>query len=190
MSLAGAVMAGGRASRFGADKTRLLLGGQSLAAHLLSQMALAGLGPLALSAAEPPQDLPLGVRLVADKVAGQGPLGGLASLLDALGQPVLVAAGDMPGLEAVAFMAMRKAWTPGRGGLVALGPDGLHPLFAIYEPSCLPAMRAALDQGRGAVHQVVQSLDLPQWLVPENAWLANVNTPKDWEAWSLKRPPL
>ena len=185
--LAGGVLAGGRALRFGADKTRLLVEGSSLSSRLLAAQARAGLSPLFLCADAAPSDLPRGVRLLPDERPGLGPLGALATVLARAGGPILVAAGDMPGLGPAAFKALIDAWSPGRGGLVAVAPDGLHPLLAIYEPSLLPSLRTRLERGQRALQAWVLEEALPRWPVPDPAWVANIHTPDEWRAWQDRR---
>jgi molybdopterin-guanine dinucleotide biosynthesis protein A len=182
--LAGAVLAGGRATRFGSDKTRLPVAGRSLASHLLGLQARAGLSPLFLCAGQGPADLPEGVRLLPDEVEGQGPLGALATLLKAAPGPVLVLGGDMPGVQIRALEALTAAWTPGSRGLVAEGPDGLHPLLAIYDPSLLGGLERRLGQGQRSVQGWIQSEALARWALPDPAWATNINTKEDWERWS------
>jgi molybdopterin-guanine dinucleotide biosynthesis protein A len=180
--LAAALIAGGASSRFGSPKSDLEWKGSSLAAHLLGQMGKAGLKDLMYNASQAPRDLPAGVRLLPDVQAGQGPLGGLATLLQASACPVLVAACDMPGLDAEAFASLAAGWAPGMRGLVAKGEDGWHPLLGIYDPCLLPEIEERLKRGRRAMHSLVEDLGLGAW-TPEPRWVVNVNTPEEWERW-------
>ena len=185
--LCGAVLAGGRASRFGEDKTRLPVQGRSLASHLLTLQAAAGLSPLFLCAASAPNDLPAGVRLLPDEVGGLGPLGGLATLLKAAPKPVLVLAGDMPGIDAAALAALIQAWQPGSRGLVAEGPDGLHPLLAIYSPGLVTGLLQRLEQGQRSVQDWVRAEALDTWRLPSLDWAYNINTKADWLHWQRRQ---
>ena len=92
----------------------------------------------------------------------------------------------MPGLRAEAFRHLAKAWVPGKGGLVSEGEGGLHPLLAIYEPSLLPAMRLALNQGQRALHRLVEEQGLPHFALPQSDWVVNVNTLDEWERWKAE----
>ncbi|HTB21825.1 MAG TPA: molybdenum cofactor guanylyltransferase [bacterium] len=182
LTLAGALIAGGASRRFGRSKAKLPWGGLSLGSFLLGQMRAAGLEPLIYNATEALDDLPAGVRVVPDRTAGQGPLGGLASVLCASTVPVLVAACDMPGLDVDAFRALLSQWKPGKRGLVARGADGWHPLFGIYDPGLLPEIEQRLSQGRKAMHVLVEELGLEAW-TPEPRCLVNINTVEEWENW-------
>ena len=185
--LAGALIAGGASSRFGQDKASLPWAGGTLGGHLLSEMQKAGLEPLLLNAAAPLPGMPAAVRLVPDAEAGQGPLAGLAAVLRALERPVLVAACDMPGLDAQAFAALARAWDPQCLGLVAAAPDGWQPLFAIYSPKLLPEIERRLSLGQRALHRLIEDQKLSAWTQAEPAWLANVNTLEDWKAWKFQQ---
>lgn len=187
-ALAAALIAGGASKRFGASKAALDLGDGrgSLAGRILGAMRDAGLDPLFYNAPEPLPDLPSGVRVVPDRRPGRGPLEGLATVLQAVHAPVLVAACDMPGLDRAAFEALCGAWKPELRGLVARGDDGWHPLLGIYDSSLLPEIEQRLDAGRRAMHLLADELDLTAWPAPAR-WLVNVNTPGDWEVWSRGR---
>jgi molybdopterin-guanine dinucleotide biosynthesis protein A len=90
VTITGIVLAGGAASRFGADKLAAELDGRPLLHHAL--LALAGVTDVALvviapEAADPaiPAGLSVPVHLVHDPAPHRGPLAGLASALAALG---------------------------------------------------------------------------------------------------------
>jgi molybdopterin-guanine dinucleotide biosynthesis protein A len=186
-TFAGALIAGGASTRFGQDKASLPWADGSLAGHLLREMRAAGLEPLILNAARSVADLPQGVRCLPDAQTGQGPLGGLATVLRGAVSPVLVAACDMPGLDSHAFRALVSAWQPGMRGLVAKGEDGWHPLLGIYGSALLPDIERSLAQGQRALHRFIEAQALTAWVPAEKAWLANVNTAEEWEAWKAWR---
>ena len=186
MTLAGALIAGGASRRFGSAKAELTWKGRSLAGHLLEEMAQAGLEPLVLNAAQSLPGLPGAVQVLPDENADQGPLEGLATVLRNLQRPVLVCACDMPGLDRRAYRALAAAWKPEMRGLIARSADGWHPLFAIYSPALLPMIESRLALGQRALHQLIEDEGLPAFEAAEAAWLANVNTPEDWEAWKSR----
>lgn len=184
MNLAGALIAGGQSSRFGQDKAFLQFQGQSLAARLLGAMRQAGCSPLIFNGSRAPDDLGADVQVLADEQPGMGPLGGLATVLAQAQGPVLVAACDMPGLNAEAMRSLMAAYAPGKGGLVSEGEGGLEPLFAIYEPSLLPKMREALAKGQRALYRMVEGEGLPRFALPNADWVRNVNDRGQWERWT------
>jgi molybdenum cofactor guanylyltransferase len=191
MRLAGAVVAGGKSTRMGVDKARLRLEGRGLALRHLDAMDRCGFEPLILNAYTAPGELPGWVALIPDDHPGQGPLEGLASILRRVDRPVLVAAADMPGLDAEAFRALASAYALAPGpGLVARAADGWHPLFAVYSPALLPALEAALARGERAMHAFIEAAALPAWAGAQGAWLANLNTPAERSAWQAEHGKL
>lgn len=191
MRLAGAVVAGGKSSRMGVDKARLKLEGRSLQIRHLDAMDRCGFEPLILNAYTAPEDLPGWVSLVPDDQPGQGPLEGLASILRRLDHPVLVAAADMPNLDAEAFRALASAYALDPSpGLVAKAGDGWHPFLAVYSPALLPALEAALARGERAMHAFIEAEGLRAWTGAQAAWLANLNTPAERAAWQAEHGPL
>ena len=81
------ILAGGRSSRFGSDKARALLDGEPLVARLARQIEpVARRVTVVAEAADTYADL--GLRTIADRRPGLGPLAGLeAALLDATNPP-------------------------------------------------------------------------------------------------------
>lgn len=98
----GVVLAGGRSSRFGADKLMAVERGRSLLAHAIA--ALDGLCDeivVALAPDRPAPPLPPAVRVLRDEREAQGPLAGLVTGLAGLGDDAraVVVAGDMPEVD-------------------------------------------------------------------------------------------
>jgi molybdopterin-guanine dinucleotide biosynthesis protein A len=180
-AVTGAVLAGGASRRFGSDKALALFRGERLIERVVR--ALAAVCPEVLIVGgdrDAYQDVP--ARYVADLHPGEGPLGGLATALDAARTPhVLLVACDMPllGPELLGAIAARAG---DADVVLPEGPDGPEPLCALYATRCRAAVEAALGAGsrqmtafhdRVAVRRIARE-DLPAW-----AGLANVNTPED-----------
>jgi molybdopterin-guanine dinucleotide biosynthesis protein A len=154
----GAVLAGGRNTRYGAHKALEAVGGTPIALRAARALRLAGCRPVVLIANEPEVYAPLGLPSRPDSRPGLGPLGGLhAALLWALeegGAGALVVAGDMPfaSPELLGALATRV----GSEGVDAAVPEsegrrGVEPLCAAYAVSCLPAIEATLAAGGGPI---------------------------------------
>ena len=80
----GAILAGGRATRFdGRDKGALLVGGRSIRDRQLHELSQVADEILLVGASVAPSVPGLTIRLVADRVRGAGPLGGLDAALAA-----------------------------------------------------------------------------------------------------------
>lgn len=184
-----AVLAGGRSQRMGVDKTLLPFDGEplvrrvtELAAQVCSSVIVVTNRPEAIAEA----GLPDSVRVLADEVAYQGPLGGLVTALaNAEDEWVLALAADMPWLEP---RVIRALWDARDGAQVVLptSEKGPEPLLALYHTSCLPEARRVLESGRRRliamlpnVKTVEVSLDTLRAVDPGLRSLVNVNTPEE-----------
>jgi molybdenum cofactor guanylyltransferase len=140
--ISGAVLAGGRSSRFGRDKALELWQGRTLLEHALSSLEdcierfiVGGTNERYGFA---------GVPVHADLEPFQGSLYGLARALElAESDRVAVMACDMPNLTPE-FWAFMTSLEPA-SIVIPENADGfLEPLAAIYSKSCLSAIRTAL----------------------------------------------
>jgi molybdopterin-guanine dinucleotide biosynthesis protein A len=146
----GAVLAGGGATRLGgAAKGLLEVGGRRILDRLVDVMQEAfGALPLLVANAPEAAGWRPGLRVVADRVAGAGTLGGIGTAVAEAPAPVVCVAWDMPfvtaGLlrEVAAGLAGFDACLPASGG-----PRGVEPLCAAYGPACGPAIAEALARG-------------------------------------------
>lgn len=187
MNIAGAVLAGGRSTRFGSDKALALLHGVTLAEHAHSKLAR-----------------------VTDHIAINAPAGSaIAAFASARGWPV---AADDPADPPSPLAGIRAGlvWAASKGAALlatapcdaplmpddvfarlaavigdapaacARTPGGLHPLAGLWRADLLPEISSALARGR---HPPVRVL-VSQWHTrfvdfPDDAPFANVNTPED-----------
>lgn len=153
------VLAGGLSRRMGGqDKRRLRLWGAegpTLLAHSVATVAaLCGEVIVVLNDPEAWPELP--ARLVRDRYAEGGALGGIASGLEAAREPfALVVACDMPLLSPGLLAAMLalprdydalipRATSPG----TTRNRLNLEPLHALYAKTCLSPIQAALTAGQ------------------------------------------
>jgi molybdopterin-guanine dinucleotide biosynthesis protein A len=183
LPLTGAVLAGGRARRFGGfDKTEIRLGPDRLRDRLVR--LLEGFCDEVLISSNTLTEK-AGVRVVPDQKTGQGPLGAIASCLAAARHPwLLVVAGDMPFIAAPALIHL---WQEREKADIVIprSPDGLQPLAALYHRRCLPAVTRQLAAKNYKIKdffpavrvRTVLCTDHPG-LYPETAFL-NINSPDD-----------
>lgn len=155
----GIVLAGGAASRFGADKLAVEIDGRPLLHHAVAAVATVVDEVVVVIAADGPRPrLPAGlgvpVRVVRDAADGLGPLAGLAAgLADARAPLALVVGGDQPSL-APTLLAELLLWLGPEADeaaldVAALEEDGwLRPLpSAVRVATVRPAAAAALAEG-------------------------------------------
>jgi molybdenum cofactor guanylyltransferase len=184
----GVVLAGGAASRLGADKSALVAaGGETLAARaaarlgaVCAEVAVADRGRRVLPA----------LRSLADG-PGRGPAAGILGAARAYpGRPLLVLACDLPCVPAALLAEIARS--PGCDWAVPRGPRGLEPLCALYGPAALAALAERAARGLFAPHRLAAAAGLrvrylePELLArcgpPEEIFL-NVNTREDLARW-------
>jgi molybdopterin-guanine dinucleotide biosynthesis protein A len=153
------VLAGGRATRFGADKLAVEVDGRPLLQRAITAVAqvadeivvVAGFG-----APEPPLRADVGVPIVVarDAITDGGPLAGLAAGLAVASHPVaLLVGGDQPTLQPALLQELLRRLDAGTDtatfDVVGLEQDGqLRPLpAALRVATVLPAADVALASG-------------------------------------------
>jgi molybdenum cofactor guanylyltransferase len=186
-SVAAAIIAGGPARRLGgATKPLLEIAGRTVADRQLA--VLRPLFPRLLVVANDPAPWRLrGVEVVADRVAGAGPLAGIAAALEAAGdaEAVVCLAGDLPFLSPALLTALRDR-APEADALAPRPAGRAEPLCARYAVRARATVDARLGGGRLALHELLAEL-ATVWLDdlalaaldPEGLSFVNLNTPDD-----------
>jgi molybdopterin-guanine dinucleotide biosynthesis protein A len=183
------ILAGGRSSRLGRDKSLLEVNGQPLVTrtvHTLSDLS----DDLVIVANDPDrfEALALPARFVPDEIRGIGALMGVYSGLKAVRHPrALVVACDMPFLS-LPLLRYMLPLAPGHDVVIPRLNNYLEPLHAVYDRSCLPSMKRLLDQGRRQIIaffpevrvRFVEEAEVDQF-DPQRLSFVNVNTVEDWQ---------
>jgi molybdopterin-guanine dinucleotide biosynthesis protein A len=196
-----AILAGGRARRFGgADKSELVVDaneGRTIRDRQTAMLAAVGRFREILIVERAGgiggRDLETGgrIRTIADRVAGSGPLGGIHAALtaarDADDEAVFVLACDMPYVSE-AFVAYLLGLSDESDAVVPRTEGGYHPLCAVYARACLEPIARRLSEGRLKVIDVLDDVKArvvdPEEIVrfgDPHRLLANVNTPAEYE---------
>lgn len=139
-----AVLAGGLGSRMGQPKATVPLGGRPLISYPLAAATAAGLDPIVVAKAGTP--LPgVDSPVVLEPDEPRHPLRGLMSALEASdGRPVVAVGCDMPFLAAE--LLSHLAALPAELAVCEVG-GRLQPLLGRYEPSLLPHLGPAMEEG-------------------------------------------
>jgi molybdopterin-guanine dinucleotide biosynthesis protein A len=202
-----AILAGGRATRFGGrDKSALVVDGRPIVERQVAEL-LTIVDDIMLVGARPDgarafqasdlaafhaSDLAAfhasdHYRAIADIVPGCGPLGGLhAALTEMRGDRVFVVACDMPYVDA-AFAEYLLSLAADAAVVVPQTDRGYHPLCAVYTRVCLEPVAARLAQRRLALRdlfadvptRIVTIAEMSRFGAPSRL-LANVNTPDEY----------
>jgi len=190
MRAAGYVLVGGRSSRMGSDKALLPYGEATLVEHVAAEV-LAAAGSVTL-VGDRTRYRHLGFDVISDRLAGNGPLGGVAAAVSASPEWALVVACDMPAVTSDLLSRLLKA----AEGLAAapermqrsvecVVPEietGPEPLCALYHRRALPLLDSFLDHKFLKMKEVVRSLQAHFVPVSDSRWFRNVNTPEEFQA--------
>ena len=179
VTFSGAVLTGGRSSRFGRDKARHPYEGRALTARVLDSLSEASERFLVANRAYPE----FGVNVYPDLLPVAGPLTGIYTALKyAQADWVAVAACDLPHLSAAYWQALRPHCRDAQA-VVVQREGGLEPLAALYHKSAADPIRDQLSRHELAAHALLGRLEtvtLP-WeelgLPPDT--LHNINHPSD-----------
>ncbi|HMF97225.1 MAG TPA: molybdenum cofactor guanylyltransferase [Vicinamibacterales bacterium] len=201
-----AILAGGRATRFGGrDKSALLVDGRSILERQVAELSTVvddlmivasgdgARGPADGDRARGIQPVDVAQRLqptarsITDIIPGCGPLGALhAALTEMRSDRVLVVACDMPYVEA-ALADFLLSIADDAAIVVPETDRGYHPLCAVYTRACLEPVAARLAERRLMMRdlfddvptRIVTAEELSRFGAPSRL-LANVNTPAEY----------
>lgn len=182
------ILAGGKSSRFGADKARALIDGQPMILHLARLLeTIATTVTVVADKADKYADLEL--TGIADLACGCGPMGGLEAALKHLNAErdwLLLISCDLVIVKPAWIEALLEARRPSARA-VSFRPDGWQPLLALYHRDLLPTVEAHLQSGELAMRALLDSIDAVEAPLPAD-WpqLLQINTPSDYQRW-LKR---
>ncbi|MES1209203.1 MAG: NTP transferase domain-containing protein [Pseudomonadota bacterium] len=190
MTVAAAIIAGGRARRLGGlVKPFLAVAGTAIADRQLAVLLPLFARVIAV-VADPADAAPWqarGVATVTDAVPGAGPMAGVAAALGAAAPGgVVCVAGDLPFLSPALLTALRDR-DPDADAVAPRAGGHAEPLCARYGPRCLPELQARLAGGRLALHALLEEAARTVWLDgdaldaldPGGRSFLNVNTLED-----------
>ena len=191
-----AVLAGGRARRFGGrDKSRLLIEGRSIIVRQLEILQRVA-GEVFAVGADADRFADLNITVHPDRQPNLGALGGLYTALDvASRENVIVVACDLPFLsEALLTELVRRAESASADGAWVRTSRGPEPLIACYRRAARGKVLGEIDGGRltaralGSVLRMseIDQAELVQFGSPDDL-VANINTPADYARVQYRR---
>jgi molybdopterin-guanine dinucleotide biosynthesis protein A len=174
------IMAGGGSTRAGQDKSMLAVNGRPMIKHVYDQLS-GHFDEVIVSANDPSKYSFLGVEVVEDRVAGCGPLMGIASVLRASTSEVnFVIACDIPAFD----MGLVRRMVREAGNCDAVVPrtggSQYEPLFAVYTKSALNAIGEALSSGKRRVMEGLEGCRVKYIEVFAEERPRNINTMADY----------
>jgi len=182
---AAAILAGGRARRFGgANKAALAFASGRIADRQMAALRQVA-APIFVVGDRPGPWLEYGVEVVPDAIPGAGALGGIyTAIVASPADRTLVVACDLPGLSA-AFL--ERLGDVDADLVIPRSRRGLEPLCAVYSKACAPDIRRRIDRGTleaAVLPDGVRVAELgPEVLAAydeDGLLFVNVNTPHDY----------
>ena len=188
--MAGAVLAGGKATRYGGRPKGLLrLGdGRTIIEREVAELRAAGVEDIVVVANEAVLYERCGGAVIQDVRPGMGPLSGIeAALARSQGRcdSVLFLPCDLPAITAKEIAALASAFADGAElvAVVVTGDSFWQPLCAVVHNDAVPAVSRALDEGRRTVREVWQDLGAAEVQFGDSAPFFNVNSPEELARW-------
>jgi molybdopterin-guanine dinucleotide biosynthesis protein A len=173
-----AVLAGGKSSRMGQDKSLLPVNGTPLIRRIYEQL-LNRFDDVVISTNDSERHAFLGARTVPDRVPGRGPLMGIASAVQAARhERVFVIACDIPVIDLDTVTRMLVI-AQDADCVIPVSSVGYEPLFAIYRKSALPAMRDVLETGERRISAIFPRVRTRFYDLGCAPWYRNLNTRED-----------
>ncbi len=150
------ILAGGRSTRFGRDKARVLVDGEPLVrrvARLASPFAVS----ITIVADRPDKFLDLGLRTIGDAIAHQGPVGGLrAACVDAGPAWFALLSCDWLSFDETWLESLARARETGDRAVTYRG-ERFEPLLALYHGSILAEIVWLARMGTTSMQGVLES---------------------------------
>jgi len=186
LSFSAGVLAGGRSTRMGTDKSFLRVGGELLIERQLRHLREAGAVELLISGRRGVDYSSLGADVIYDQQADSGPLAGVAALLRASScSMMLILAVDMPCILPVMITKILSRCSDNLG-CVPVDDHGVQPLAAAY-PTIAQSLAERCLKNRWLSVQAFAKQTLGEGLVQslriepsERVYFTNWNQPSDW----------
>ncbi len=170
------ILAGGKSSRMGKDKSLLLIHGVPMIQHIYSQLTPYFKEILVATNNRKLFDF-LDIKIVNDHETCRGPLAGISAGLEASKYDInFMVACDIPYINIRNVCKMINE-AEGYDGVIPTTKGGyMEPMFAIYRKSMLPAVRQTLLCGENKILKVFPYCNIKYMNLGKADWLRNLNT--------------
>jgi molybdopterin-guanine dinucleotide biosynthesis protein A len=182
--LYGLVLAGGKSTRMGSDKTVMAWHGQEQRYYLADMLGELCEDVFISCRAEQTHDIDNNYKVLTDQVEGKGPLGAILTAFNAYPDKAwLVIASDLPLLDEDTITYLVNNRDPNCIATTFESPhDGLpEPLITIWEPAAFEAIQSLFQKNISCPRKVLmRNLEQVKIIKPNNPQaLLNANTPDD-----------
>lgn len=181
--IAAYILAGGKSRRFGSDKARAPIDGRAMILHVADAVRM--IAPrITVVAGTADAYADLGLRTIADRYPGRGPMAGLhAALLDAPTEWIALVGCDTIGVAASGWRVLPESRRDGCDA-VAFRHGLWEPLCALYRRAILPEVQRWLDAGELSMQRLLDAIRTAPTPMPPD-WDGrplSVNSPSDLSA--------
>ncbi len=175
------VLAGGDSRRMGRDKGLLPIAGKPMIAHIVDRLKCL-FDEIVIGGGRPEDFKFLGLEIVPDRIAGQGPLMGIASALDRTKNDLnFVIACDIPDFE-LSVISRLAARAEGFDAVLPINGRGeLEPVFAYYRKSVIAPALSILASGGRSILDLLPRVRTRTVPLPEGVEIRNINSEADYE---------
>jgi len=194
--LAAAILAGGRASRFGGRAKGLLeVGGTTILERLLGEIHGAGIDEIIVASNDRGAYDSCGVPVVPDARRGIGPLGGVETALAFYANArdgVLFLPCDLPAITSREIRALTSAFVSASARIVVAQTGGFfwQPLCSVVHSDLKAAVTAAIDEGERKPRYLWWKLGAMPVGFEDSEPFFNINTPEDLALWRGSERPV
>ena len=178
------ILAGGKSSRMGEDKGLIMHNGKALVRHVID--AAIPLGTPIKFIGAPATYHRFGYDSIQDKIAAQGPAGGiLSALTDSTSEKVLVLPCDMPGIR-TSWLRLLVEKSSALDVLISESKSGAEPLCGVYSCSIRDRWEKSMLNGVLKLTDLIGQFDngtlkVSEFPFKDQNMFANINTPADLE---------
>ena len=175
------IMAGGNSVRMGQDKDMLPIDGQPIIKYIVDRLR-PHFNQILISSNDVSKYSFPDVEVVPDKIAGQGPLMGIASALEASVNEVnFVIACDIPQIDISFIKMMLRQVRSGYDAVVPrTGPSQYEPLFAVYRKGILDTANELLSSGKRRIAEMFSRCRVRYIDLSDTEQIKNLNTMNDY----------
>ena len=172
------VVAGGKSSRMGRDKSLLPFGGYETLSEYQYRKLGRHFSDVRLSGKT--AKFPFEAPLILDESETFSVMRTLYTLLRKCKRPLFVLAVDTPFVSDETIEAMCALYEAKTTSVIARSESGLHPLCALYDPKIVAEVEALIAHKEERLHALLARIDTITFDVKEQE-MHNLNTPEAYE---------
>jgi len=175
------ILAGGKSSRMGQNKSFLPVNGKPMIQHIFEQLRPC-FDSIIISSDDSEIYSFIDAEVVPDRIPGQGPIMGVLSSLEASSFDLnFVVACDVPVIN---FTFVRKMMRESKGydGVIPRWEKSKYePLFGIYRKSMIDPIREIFDAGKRKITEAYDKCKIKYIDISGEEWYKNLNTMEEYQ---------